>query len=96
MNLRTRDLISRWFSRGNYAAAYESEDYDLAVDKNPTTSETAAQAFTLGFFSSYELGEMGAHADTYAEAYFSETGAACLQAGYIDTRDFENVEGDDS
>ena len=67
---RKRDTdISRGFHAGNYANAYETECLDTALAKlSMNRSPEYVAAFTLGFFGSYELDEMGAHADTYLDA----------------------------
>jgi len=76
------------FEAGNYANAYETRDLQTALAKlSMNRSAEYVAAFTLGFFSSYSLGEMGADVEAYQEAYFSETGKACIKAGYIDARD---------
>lgn len=65
MNMKNIDRdISNGFDAGNYANAYETQDYEHALAKLSMnrTSEYVA-AFTLGFFSSYELDEMGEHGE---------------------------------
>jgi hypothetical protein len=69
MSKRTDLDISRGFDRGNYCAAYETTDLELALAKlsmNRAPEYTAA--FTLGFFSTYERSEMGSHVDAYDDA----------------------------
>lgn len=63
--------ISRGFAAGNYAAAYDSTDYELAIAKlSPNRSAEYLAAFTLGFFSSYETYEMtDRRLKAYLEAY---------------------------
>lgn len=79
--------VSLGFDAGNYANAYETQDYDKAIASlSPNRSPAYVAAFTLGFFSTYELSEMGAHWEAYRQAYFSETGRACRAAGYVDIR----------
>ncbi len=65
-----KDLdISRGFDAGNYGNAYDSTDYEQALAKlSMNRSAEYVAAFTLGFFSSYEIDEMGEHAETYLEA----------------------------
>jgi hypothetical protein len=61
--------ISRGFDAGNYACAYETEDYSEAIaNLSMNRSREYVAAFTLGFFSSHEAEEMGEHFDTYLEA----------------------------
>lgn len=63
--------MSQWFDRGNYAAAYETLDFEGAWDAAVASADATPQAwpdhatdaerrrdFMLGFFSSYELGEV--------------------------------------
>jgi hypothetical protein len=79
--------VTRGFEAGNYANAYETTDLQTALAKlSPNRSAEYVAAFTLGFFSSYSLGEMGSDVEAYREAYFSETGRACRAAGYVDIR----------
>lgn len=62
-------IIHRGFEAGNYANAYETEDYAEALAKlSSNRSGEYVAAFTLGFFSSHEAHEMGADFDTYLEA----------------------------
>ena len=75
------------FAAGNYANAYETTDLSEALAKlSMNRSAEYVAAFTLGFLSSYSLGEMGSDVEAYREAYFSETGKACIAAGYVDIR----------
>lgn len=77
--------LSLGFDAGNYAAAYETTDYDTALARlSRDRTEAYIAAFTLGFFSSAYLNEMGQHRETYLEAYRSEYGQRCMQLGYID------------
>ena len=79
------DQLSRGFDAGNYAAAYETTDYSEAIAKlSPNRSAEYVAAFTLGFFSTYELHEMGEHQDDYLEAYHSDAGKRVVELGYID------------
>lgn len=64
------DQIIRGFEAGNYANAYETTDYDRALARlSPNRSKEYVASFTLGFFSSYELGEVGVHSDALSDAY---------------------------
>lgn len=77
--------ISQGFDAGNYAAAYETTDYDQAIGRlSMNRSPAYIEAFTLGFFSSYTLDEMSDHVDTYLQAYNSPAGQRCLELGYLD------------
>lgn len=89
-----RDLIlSQGFSRGNYANAYETQDYAEARDALPSPSDDYLAAFALGFFSSYELHEIDCeHTDEYLEAYHSAAGQRCIELGFIDPQDDESEE----
>lgn len=81
---------SNGFSAGNYANAYTSDDLETAQESRGSLSESKAywQAFTLGFFDSYELYEIPAtYRDEYDSAYFSDAGKQCLSAGYLDSRE---------
>lgn len=78
------DDVSRGYSRGNYANAYETEDYEAAVERIAEKGADYVAAFTLGFFSSYTLDEMGIHREAYEEAYFSRAGRRALALGYLD------------
>jgi hypothetical protein len=101
---RLGEVVSRGFDRGNFANAYETQDYETALEsldmpraiggsRLPRALQDAYRAaFTLGFFGSYELHEMGSDVEAYREAYFSEGGKACLAAGYTDARDWESYE----
>lgn len=69
-NAKRDDAISRGFDAGNYANAYETTDLETALAKlSPNRSAEYVAAFTLGFFSSYELSEMGSDSDAYLEAW---------------------------
>lgn len=83
---RYDERVRRGFDRGNYAAAYETEDYALA--RRALVNGTAAYrvAFTLGFFSSYELSEMGVHRDAFARAYVSTAGRRAVELGLCERR----------
>lgn len=87
------DDLSRGFSAGNYANAYETEDYETARNALKTEpSEAYFAAFTLGFFATYELHEMGEHRETYEEAYRSTWGQRCVLAGYCDDRELDDCD----
>lgn len=76
--------LSRGFDAGNYASAYETTSYNYAVASlSMNRSAAYLAAFTLGFFSSYELSEMGEHADTYTDALNSVHGRRCIELGYV-------------
>lgn len=80
--------LSHGFDAGNYASAYETEDFELAMDALDGRSEAYCHAFVLGFFSSFELDEIPSeHQDIYMEAYFSEHGKRVLALGFIDPFD---------
>lgn len=87
--LETATELSQGFDAGNFANAYETEDYDQALDALGEVSTAYRDAFTLGFFASYELHEMGEHTDDYLEALASPHGRACVAAGYCDDRSEE-------
>lgn len=89
-------LVSRGFDAGNFANAYETQDYDAAIGNRRVSRDKGpfGLAFILGFFGSYELHEMGAHRETYLEAYRSDAGKRALALGYIDARD-ESEETDE-
>lgn len=92
----TDEELHRGFDRGNFANAYETEDYSTVRGRLPSESSQAyVAAFTLGFFSSYEYHEIPADAqEAYLEAYQSAAGARCLELGFIDAQDFgEEIEG---
>ncbi len=67
---RLNDQISRGFDAGNYANAYETTDYDRALASlSPNRAKAYVAAFTLGFFGSYEPGEMGSYLEAVEQAY---------------------------
>ena len=73
--------ISRGFDAGNYAAAYQTQDYQYALGcLSPNRSAAYIAAFTLGFFSSFDIDEMGEYSYEYEQAYAS-VGARALQLG---------------
>jgi hypothetical protein len=80
---------SNGFDAGNYANAYEGSDLSEALeyhglDDRPET-DTYRAAFILGFFSSYELHEIGDR-EEYDAAYFSDAGQHVIASGYCDDR----------
>jgi hypothetical protein len=84
-NVDLDTVLSRGFDAGNYAAAYETTDYDDAIARRSMNRCAAyVAAFTLGFFGSCEPHEMGEHEDTYREALASEHGKRCVELGYVD------------
>jgi hypothetical protein len=91
---RWHEILSRGFDAGNFANAYEGEDYQKtinarAVPKIPAALRSAYHAaFTLGFFASYEAHEIpDDHRAAYWTAYRSASGRECLRLGFIDPRD---------
>ncbi len=87
------------FCAGDYANAYKSEDFDIeaadnenGADDTHLTDSQYMSAFTLGFFASYTLEEMGDHAETYLEAYYSEAGQRVLALGYCDPLEQDEIE----
>lgn len=91
-SLDERDEMSRAFSSGNYANAYEStdlEDFDLE-----DMSEHERAAFVLGFLGSYSLNEISDR-EIFDEAYHSDAGRYVVNvAGYCDSRDDEYADED--
>lgn len=51
--------FSNGFDAGNYASAYETEDYELARGQHEALTTAYASGFLVGFFSSFELSEVG-------------------------------------
>lgn len=83
-----QDNVSRGFSHGNYANAYETQSLSRMLRGIATRSKAYQDAAVLGFFGSYELDEIPMSArERYMEAYFSDAGKAVLRAGYMDPRD---------
>jgi hypothetical protein len=67
---RKDDQISRGFSAGNYANAYQTTDYDRAIASlSPNRAKAYVAAFTLGFFGTYTAREMGSHLEAVQEAW---------------------------
>jgi hypothetical protein len=88
MSQSTDNTLSLGFDAGNYAEAYETSDYSQAIASlSPNRSHDYVSAFTLGFFSSYTLDEMGAHSHTYLNALNSKAGRRCIELGWIDAND---------
>jgi hypothetical protein len=96
-----REQISRAFSRGNFANAYESTDLDYfdldgtkvvedphgVLHERPRYLEHERVAFVLGFFSSYSLDEIGSDREIFDECYFSPAGQYVIKvARYCDDR----------
>lgn len=92
--------ISHGFDSGNFDNAYsgayfeecleeaiEALDCDQFADFTEKAVKAFKTAYTLGWFSSYELHEMGEHEETYTEALNSEYGKLCIEKGLVD--DFE-------
>lgn len=86
-------VLSRGFDAGNYCNAYETQDYETGLAKRTAKPRAGVRrelqqawqvAFTLGFFGSYELHEMGEHEDAYTEALASPHGQRCVELGYVD------------
>lgn len=88
-----RDAMSRAFSRGNYANAYESTD--LAGFKVDEMSEHERAAFVLGFFGTCSLDEIdGEHREMFDECYWSRAGRYVVTvAKYTDDRADEYAAG---
>lgn len=61
--VQERTEYSRGFDRGNYGNAYESQDWSTWSKRNgyARQSEAYRDGMVLGFFSSYELGEIVSH-----------------------------------
>lgn len=53
-----RECFSRGYDHGNYAAAYNTEDYSEALRDINGTNGFYRAGHLLGFFSSYELHEI--------------------------------------
>ncbi len=99
--------MSRAFSAGNYANAYESadlDDHDLDGEKIVESEDGVLHererylphekaAFVLGFFGSYSLDEIGSDREIFDEAYWSEAGNYVVNvARYTDSRAEEYAE----
>ena len=94
--MTTKELIdlafSRGYDRGNYSSAYETTDCETAVEKNPTPAEMQsveekeafAHGFLLGFWSSFELHEIG---DPFFREAVEAAIAWCKEKGIDDNRD---------
>jgi hypothetical protein len=63
--MNKKEAFSRGFARGNYGNAYESQDWEswYADNCDPPDGCEAPEAYAagclLGFFSSYEIHEIG-------------------------------------
>lgn len=80
--------LSHGFDAGNYANAYETQDLTAGLTKHNDQSEAFRHAYTLGFFSSYELDEIPSDVrDQFDDAYTSEDGQRVLALGYTDARE---------
>ena len=91
----TDTALSRGYDAGNYSAAYDGLSLEAGLDKAVTEGRIAGldadvdsaafrAAFILGYYSSYELSEMGDDAETYLEALHSEHGRRCVELGWVD------------
>lgn len=82
---KARGAISRAYSAGNYANAYETTDLDACeIDEMP---EIERAAFVLGFFGSYSLDEIGSDREVFDECYWSDAGQYVIKvARYCDDR----------
>lgn len=84
-NLDEQTEISRAFSAGNYANAYETTDLDACNLDDMEPHERAA--FVLGFYSSYSLDEIISDREIFDESYHSDAGQFVVNvAGYCDSR----------
>ena len=89
-----RIQLSRGFSAGDYANAYETTDLESALahldEETDDYTEAYRTAFVIGFFASYALHEIPSDArDTFDERYWSQYGRAVVAAGYCDDRSEE-------
>lgn len=90
--LREKTDMSRAFDAGNYANAYESRDLEVALKRARYTAPHTRAAFVLGFFSSYELCEIGDR-ERFDECYWSNAGSYVVnEAKYCDARAEEYAE----
>lgn len=90
----TDTTLSHGFHAGNYAAAYDGLGLEASFEKaqiehgiagTPNAHRVAFRtAFVLGYFSSFELSEMGDDAEPYLEALHSEHGRRCVALGWVD------------
>lgn len=81
--------ITQGFDRGNYCAAYETQNFRKALKRIKGESPEYLAGFTLGFFSTYERHEMGEHLEAFEAAYASEAGQRCIQLGLCDAQEEE-------
>jgi hypothetical protein len=67
------DDLSHGFDRGNYANAYETENFDAPLVKADLEGESDAYVagYTLGFFATYEPSEMGQWAAEYEACFMN-------------------------
>jgi hypothetical protein len=91
----TDTTLSRGYDAGNYGAAYDGLGLEASLEKAISEGEIAGVdadvrgdayrvAFILGYFSSFELSEMGDDAEAYLEALHSEHGRRCVALGWVD------------
>lgn len=80
-----RDEMSRAFSRGGHASAYESTD--IADHDTDGMAAHERAAFVLGFFASLTLDEIGSDREIFDECYHSDAGRYVVAvAHYCDDR----------
>lgn len=88
-----RDEMSRAFSAGNYANAYETQSLEATDYEEMPEHERAA--FVLGFFGSYSLDEIGSDREIFDECYHSPAGQYVVNvARYTDSRSDEYTESE--
>lgn len=91
LTLEQKIEISRAFSAGNFADAYETNDLDNTHVEDLSPHERTA--FVLGFFAGYTLDEIGSDRELFDECYFSEVGQYVVnEAKYCDDRAEEYAE----
>jgi hypothetical protein len=77
--------LTRAFEGGNYANAYEGDDYSRHEDTIAGFSADYRVAFTLGFFATYERHEVPyEHAVTYEEAMAHPASERLRELGLLD------------
>ena len=87
MDKPTDTEISRSFDAGNYDNNVGGmKSLQEALQKGDAMKHVP-EAYTLGFYSSYERKEMGIEVWLYDKAYHSEVGKRVRELGYIDSRD---------
>lgn len=69
LNTIDKTELSHGFYRGNYANAYETEDYEQAVKQLVGQTGFYRVGFLVGFFSSYELHEVPGEQQDEVERY---------------------------